>query len=256
MAAPDEADRKCFEDWMKSRNKVYKSDEEKEIRFETFKTNLQEGRFGPLAASAKSDEERFEDYIKQYKKEYKTEDEKKKRFKSFQTNLRVIDAFEAFVADQHPVFHAKGLTQYSDLTLVEYLREVLGIDAIPPDVSWSDSDSDGEMVWYRHGYVRDAKGEGEDLEGEDEVLEDGSEDEDEGVAMDFGAEDKGKVKGELEVEVEDDVSVKRQRRDCKNIRDVEQLQATADRHPQVFQSFSVGFILLMLTNSNEVTLYV
>ncbi|KAJ0890625.1 putative cathepsin propeptide inhibitor domain (I29), papain-like cysteine peptidase superfamily [Helianthus annuus] len=246
MAASDEADRKLFEEWMEKRNKVYKSEEEKEIRFETFKSNLQEGRFGPMAASAKSDEERFEDYIKQYKKEYKTEDEKKKRFKSFQTNLRVIDAFEAFVADQHPVFHAKGLTQYSDLTLVEYLREVLGRDATPPDVSWSDSDSDGEMVWYRHGYVRDAKGEGEDEyedeeedeeeeedeneeEDEEEDREEEEEDEneeedeeedreeeedkvleDEGEGVDFGAEGKGKVKGELVVEV--DVSVKRQRR--------------------------------------------
>ncbi|KAJ0536807.1 putative cathepsin propeptide inhibitor domain (I29), papain-like cysteine peptidase superfamily [Helianthus annuus] len=228
MAASDEAARKLFEEWMEKRNKVYKSEEEKEIRFETFKINLQEGRFGPMAASAKSDEERFEDYIKQYKKEYKTEDEKKKRFKSFQTNLRVIDAYEAFVADQHPVFHAKGLTQYSDLTLVEYLREVLGRDAIPPDVSWSDSDSDGEMVWYRHGYVRDAKGEDEEEDGEveedeeedededeeedGEKEEDGDEEEDEGV--DFRAEGKGKGKDKGELEVEVDVSVRRQRRDC------------------------------------------
>ncbi|MFS8022392.1 putative fruit bromelain [Helianthus anomalus] len=165
MAASDEADRKCFEEWMKNRNKVYKSDEEKEIRFETFKINLQEGQFGPMAASAKSDEERFEDYIKQYKKEYKTEDEKKNRFKSFQISLREIDAYEAFVADEPPVFHALGLNQYSDLTVDEYLRDFLGRDAIPPDVSWSDSDSDGELVWYRYGYVRDSKDEDED-EGE------------------------------------------------------------------------------------------
>ncbi|MFS7937030.1 hypothetical protein Hanom_Chr05g00422751 [Helianthus anomalus] len=59
---------------MNKHNKVYKS-AEKEIRFETFKINLYEGRFGPMAASAKSAEERFDDYIKQYKKEYKTEDE-------------------------------------------------------------------------------------------------------------------------------------------------------------------------------------
>ncbi|KAM0003569.1 putative fruit bromelain [Helianthus debilis subsp. tardiflorus] len=223
MAASDEADRKRFEEWMKKQNKVHKSDEEKEIRLETFKINLQ-GRFGPMAASAKSDEERFEDYIKQYKKEYKTEDERKHRFKSFQINLRHIDAYEAFVADQHPVFHAEGLNQYTDLTAAEYLRDILGRDenVIPPYFSWSDSDSDGEMVWYRHGYVRDAKGEDEEEDGEEEEEdddeeedgekeEDGDEEEDEGV--DFRAEGKGKDKGELEVEV--DVSVKRQRRDCK-----------------------------------------
>ncbi|KAF5793105.1 putative fruit bromelain [Helianthus annuus] len=172
-----------------------------------------------MAASAKSDEERFEDYIKQYKKEYKTEDEKKHRFKSFQINLRYIDAYEAFVADEPPVFHAEGLNQYTDLTDDEYLRDILGRDEneIPPHFSWSDSDDDCELVKYRYGYVRDSKGEEEVLEdededeGEEEVLED----EDEGEGLDFGAEGKGKVKGELEFKSEVDVSVKRQRRECK-----------------------------------------
>ncbi|MFS7971236.1 hypothetical protein Hanom_Chr09g00830351 [Helianthus anomalus] len=148
-----------------------------------------------MAAFAKSDEERFEDYIKQ--------------FKSFPINLRDIDSYEAFVVDEPQIFHAKGLNQYSDLTIVEYLREVLGRDAIPPDVSWSVGDGDGhELVKYKYGYVRDSKDEDED-EDEDKVLEDGGE----GVAMDFGAE--GKVKGELEFKSEVDVSVKRQRRECK-----------------------------------------
>ncbi|KAF5771719.1 putative cathepsin propeptide inhibitor domain (I29), papain-like cysteine peptidase superfamily [Helianthus annuus] len=152
---------------MKKRNKVYKS-AKKEIRFETFKINLQEGRFGPMAASAKSDEERFDDYIKQYKKEYKTEDEKKNRFKSVQINLRDIDAYEAFVADESPVFHAEGLNQYTDLIDDEYLRDILGRDEIPPHFSWSDSDNDGELVkyGYGYGYVRDGEGEGV-AEGED-----------------------------------------------------------------------------------------
>ncbi|MFS7901434.1 putative asclepain protein [Helianthus anomalus] len=74
------------------------------------------------ASSVKSDEDRFEDWIKKYNKNYETEAEKKMRFKSFQINLRHIDAH---LANKNLKTHTWGLTQYSDLTLDEFYREIL-----------------------------------------------------------------------------------------------------------------------------------
>ncbi|XP_021984238.1 probable cysteine protease RDL3 [Helianthus annuus] len=135
----------------------------------------QEGQFGAMAATEDADRKRFEDWMKEYNKEYKTPDEEAIRFSAFKENLCNI---EAHLANPNLAPHWKGLTQFSDMTLRQFLTEYLGCT-------------------FGGGYLV-ASDEHEDEE-EDEVQGQVLED-----------EDKGKRVAEVEYKLE--VSVKHQRR--------------------------------------------